>query len=162
MLLIEFLKHPDGAITLRCTREDGSITFQNQSRHADHFIVHDLTHYAVETTLGYTAGFFGLIAAGWTIDDTTGKALADICQGKRLRSSILSGHSIPSALSATLWTPAEFNRFAPRPLSIEEIGKIREVRGAALARWREVQPGDALRLQFPAVANRLGHTTAIP
>ena len=59
---------------LRCVRADGSLTWQKQTdRHAAFFALHDLTHFAVETTLGYARGFFGLIAEGWDFEDTGGK-----------------------------------------------------------------------------------------
>ena len=70
---IEIVKRADGAGVLRCVRPDGSVTWQKQTRHAAHFALHDLTHYAVETALGYRRGFFGLIAEGWDIEDTSGK-----------------------------------------------------------------------------------------
>src|ERR1700733_6609574 len=73
MLRIEIVKQPDGAGVLRCTRQDGSVSWQKQTRHAVHFAAHDLTHFAVETVLGYRRGFFGLIAEGWEVEDTTGK-----------------------------------------------------------------------------------------
>src|SRR3984957_14106051 len=73
MLQIEIAKQPDGAGVLRCIRQDGSVTWQKQTKHAAHFAVHDLTHLAVETVLSYRRGFFGLIAEGWDVDDTTGK-----------------------------------------------------------------------------------------
>ena len=74
MLRIEIAKRADRAGVLACTRADGSQTWQKQStRTAAHFALHDLTHYAVESTLGYENGFFGLIASGWEIEDTTGK-----------------------------------------------------------------------------------------
>ena len=73
MLKIEIVKQPDGAGVLRCTRKDGSVTWQKQTKHAAHFALHDLTHYAVESTLGCRQGFFGLVAEGWDIEDTTGK-----------------------------------------------------------------------------------------
>jgi len=73
MLQIEIVKQPDGAGVLRCVRQDGSVTWQKQTRHTAHFALHDLTHYAVETALGYRRGFFGLISEGWDVDDTTGK-----------------------------------------------------------------------------------------
>jgi hypothetical protein len=73
-LAIQIEKRADGRATLRCTRGDGSVTWQVQrARHAAFFPLHDLTHYAVETVLGFRRGFFGLIADGWDIDDTTGK-----------------------------------------------------------------------------------------
>ena len=71
---IEITKRPDGAGVLLCTRADGSIAWQKQPvRHGAYFALHDLTHYAVETSLGYRRGFFGLISEGWNMDDTTGK-----------------------------------------------------------------------------------------
>src|ERR1035438_8851808 len=73
MLQIEILKQSDGSGVLRCTRADGSVSWQKQAKHAAHFALHDLTHYAVETALGYKQGFFGLIARGWEVEDTTGK-----------------------------------------------------------------------------------------
>jgi hypothetical protein len=73
MLQIEISKRSDGAGALRCTRKDGSVTWQKQPKHGAHFALHDITHYAVETALVYRRGFFGLIAKGWDLDDTTGK-----------------------------------------------------------------------------------------
>lgn len=68
---------------LRCVRADGSATWQKQeSRHAAFFALHDLTHFAVESTLGFQRGFFGLIAQGWEIEETTGKQ-ARGCSAKR-------------------------------------------------------------------------------
>jgi len=61
MLSIQITKRSDGGGVLRCVRADGSVTWQKQTaRHAAFFALHDLTHFAVETTLGYRQGFFGL------------------------------------------------------------------------------------------------------
>src|SRR3984893_2187434 len=74
MLTVEIVKRADGNGVLRCTRADGSVTWQKQNtRHAAFFALHDLTHFAVESALGFRRGFFGLIAEGWDIEDTTGK-----------------------------------------------------------------------------------------
>ena len=62
MLRIEIVNRPSGEGVLRCTRGDGSTTWQKQDRHAAHFALHDLTHFAVDTVLRYRRGFFGLIA----------------------------------------------------------------------------------------------------
>jgi hypothetical protein len=73
-LRVQLTKRPDGGAVLRCVRADGSATWQRQEgARAMFFPFHDLTHYAVETTLGFRAGFYGLIADGWDIDDTGGK-----------------------------------------------------------------------------------------
>ena len=71
---VQITKKADGSGVLRCVRDDGSVTWQKQTdRHAAYFALHDLTHFAVETTLGFRRGFFGLIAEGWDIEDTSGK-----------------------------------------------------------------------------------------
>lgn len=74
MLRIQFEKQRDGAVVFRCTRDDGSVTWQKHVGKTAHFFpFHDLSHYVVESTFGFTEGFYGLIAGGWDIEDTTGK-----------------------------------------------------------------------------------------
>src|SRR4051812_11259140 len=71
---VELTARADGASVLRCTRADGSTVWQRHDGHqARFFPFHDLTHFAVETTLGFHRGFFGLIADGWEIAETEGK-----------------------------------------------------------------------------------------
>jgi hypothetical protein len=70
---IRITKRPDGASALVCRRADGAECWQkHEKRQAAHFPLHDLTHYAVETVLGTDDACFGLVAAGWAFDDTTG------------------------------------------------------------------------------------------
>lgn len=74
MLRIQFDKQGDGAVVFRCTRADASSTWQKHvGKAALFFPFHDLTHYAVESTFGFSDGFYGLIDAGWDIADTGGK-----------------------------------------------------------------------------------------
>ena len=69
-LVIRIKRHADGAASLSCTRADGSVTWQRQGgKLGAVFPPHDLTHFAVETTLGYRHAFFGLVADGWEIAD---------------------------------------------------------------------------------------------
>jgi hypothetical protein len=74
-LRVQLTKKIDGTVALRCIRRDGSETWEHHEKQSTstHFAFHDLTHFAVETTLGLHKGFFGLIADGWDIPDTTGK-----------------------------------------------------------------------------------------
>src|SRR5689334_9427354 len=73
-LTIELSKLPAGGVLLKCTRADGSVTWQrNEDGRGAFFAFHDLRHYAVESVLASTRGFYGLIASGWDISDTTGK-----------------------------------------------------------------------------------------
>ena len=63
-MIIRWTKGKDKHDTLACVREDGSRTW---SALQDGFVLHDMIHYVVETTLGYKNGFYGLLAAGWDI-----------------------------------------------------------------------------------------------
>jgi hypothetical protein len=72
-LRVQFKKRADGRAVLQCTRRDGTVTWQRHDKHANFFPFHDLRHFAVETTLALRNGFYGLLADGWEIEDTTGK-----------------------------------------------------------------------------------------
>jgi hypothetical protein len=66
-MLIQFHKRQDKPHTLRCIRQDGSVTWSILKTAFD--IDHDLTHYAVEHTLQLHHAFYGLIANGVNIND---------------------------------------------------------------------------------------------
>lgn len=51
---------------LEYTRKDGSVTW---GKIQPAMVAHDLAHYVVETQLGFTQGFYGLLADGWNIED---------------------------------------------------------------------------------------------
>jgi hypothetical protein len=148
---IEIEKRPNGAGVLRCFRADGTVAWQKQSQHAGFFAQHDLTHFAVETSLGFRSGFFGLVAQGWEIDDTTGKGAKgplpqDACEAESIVGMLDAERS-----GGTSWTAEEFNRARPagsRPLSEEELARIRSTRQELFDRWREVPAGGKIQLTF--------------
>ena len=148
MLRIEITKRSDGAGVLRCTRQDGSATWQKQPKHGPYFALHDLTHFAVESVLGYRNGFFGLIAAGWEIDDTTGKESRGPLPAEAVEVEKLVGLFQTEQASGTLWTAEEFSAFAPRPLTDGEIQQVRAVRASLFQKWFATAPGDKLELEF--------------
>src|SRR3954465_14271853 len=70
LLTVRMKKGTDGRTTLTCTRRDGTTTWQRQEGgQAAFFPRHDLTHLAVESTLGHRRGFYGLVAEGWDLSD---------------------------------------------------------------------------------------------
>jgi hypothetical protein len=148
MLSIEILKQPDGTGMLRCTRTDGSITWQKQAKHAAHFALHDMTHYAVESALGYRRGFFGLIAEGWEVEDTQGKGTRGALPAEAIEVEKIVGLFDAERASGTLWTAEEFSQFAPRLLTEEEIQKVRALRSGLFRQWSEIAPGQKLELTF--------------
>ncbi len=148
MLRIEIVKQPDGTGVLRCTRQDGSVTWQKQTKHAAYFAVHDLTHYAVEVTLGYKRGFFGLIAAGWDVEDTTGKGSRGPLAREAVEVEQIVGLFQSEQASGALWTAEQFNEFAPRSLTDADVQSVRKLRATLFQKWFATKPGEKLELHF--------------
>jgi hypothetical protein len=148
VLRIEIAKQTDGAGLLRCTRQDGSFTWQKQNRHAVHFAVHDLTHFAVETVLGYRRGFFGLIAEGWDVEDTTGKGTRGALPAEAVEVEEIVGLFDSERASGSVWSAEEFNTFAPRTLTDAQIQEVRALRSALSRQWSGIERGQKLELEF--------------
>jgi hypothetical protein len=134
-------------------RADGSATWQRQTdRHAAFFALHDLTHFAVETTLGYRRGFFGLIAEGWEIDDTTGKGTRGPLPPEAGEVEHLVGLFFAEGASGVIWTVDEFNEFAvangARALNFDEIARVKKKRSELFQRWFAIAPGATLELTY--------------
>jgi len=157
MLRIQITKRPDGSGVLRCTRSDGSVTWQKQ-RQGVFFAHHDLTHFAVETTLAYTSGFYGLIAAGWDVADTTGKGARGPLPDDALEVEHLVGALDVERAGSTRWTVGEFNDHlahaaassgTSRELTEEDLLRVRSKRAELFARWAALPFGETLELEFP-------------
>jgi hypothetical protein len=160
MLTIKFTKRRDGSVISRFERADGTATWQRKDGpQASFFTAHDLTHYALETTLGYRRGFYGLVAEGWDLSDfgtpwPRGPLPAD-AEPAELIAGLLDGERATGERCSA----AEFNEkitlyyssqgFAnPPTLTQEELDQIRKVARELRARWAAVLPGDSLELRF--------------
>lgn len=145
---------------LRCVRSDGSVTWQKQeSRHAAFFALHDLTHFAVESTLGFKRGFFGLVAEGWEIEETTGKQARGPLPSEAQQVEYIVGALDSERASGAIWPAADFNQQAgihaksarlpePRRWIDEELAQVRKRRAELFAEWRAIEPGKTIELRF--------------
>jgi len=154
---VEITKRSDGAGVLRCIRDDGSVTWQKQTnRHAAYFALHDLTHFAVETTLGLRRGFFGLIAEGWDIEDTTGKGARGPLPPEAGEAELIVGLFSAERAGGVIWTVDEFHESAAmvgaRQLSFDEIVRVKKKRSELFQQWFAIEPGATLELQFEPAA----------
>jgi hypothetical protein len=159
VLLIQITKRSDGGGVLRCVRADGSMTWQKQEgRHAAFFALHDLTHFAVESVLGLKRGFFGLVAAGWDIDETTGKEARGAIPDQAKEVEYMVGALDSERAGGVIWSAEDFNRQAaihaaasglpePMPLTDEELMRIRARRAELFSEWRALEPGKTLELR---------------
>jgi hypothetical protein len=158
--MIQITKRLDGAGVLKCIRVDGTSTWQKKNeRHSAHFALHDLTHFAVETTLGYRNGFFGLVEQGWDMNDVTGKGSRGILPAEAPEVESIVGLFDAERASGGMWTTDEFNNFASmrlaegqpaRLLSTEEISRIKARRSELFQRWSAIPIGQVLELLFEA------------
>jgi len=148
MMEVEIVRRADGGGVLRCKRSDGSVTWQKQGRHAAFFAVHDLTHFAVETTLGFRRAFFGLIDEGWEIEETDGKSSRGALPLDAMIAESIVGLLDAERTSAAEWTVKEFNEArAPfEPVTQEDLSRIRNRRRQLFEQWSAVEPGSALKL----------------
>jgi hypothetical protein len=143
-LLVQLTKRAnDGGAVLRCRRPDGSVTWQtHQGPRAAFFPGHDLTHFAVESELPGTVAFYGLIASGWDIEDTTGKG----ARGPLPPDAVMVEHIVGlldlERGSGHLMSGVELR---------STLARIRARRSELLARWRELPAGGTLELSqsFP-------------
>ena len=164
-LLIRLARKSDGSTVLACTRPDGSQTWQRHERHAAFFPLHDLMHFAVETTLRFRYGFYGLLASGWNITDfgereipayaieeaVFAEAAVGLLFGEQSTGHRYDVAGFNEALAASL---AEGNHAAGRTVTDEELERIRRLWRTLVDRWDQVAPGGEMELEFEGVASR--------
>jgi hypothetical protein len=153
MLQIQIAKRTDGASVMRCTRADGSISWQKIPNHGAHFALHDLTHYAVETVFGYKRGFYGLLAEGWEFDDIGGKGARGPLPLEAIEVEQLVGVFDSERGCGQLFTCEEFSEFGPRAVTESQLLAVRKLRSELFSRWHEVPTGKNLDLEFNPYAS---------
>jgi hypothetical protein len=155
---VQLKKIPNGRPSLACVRADGSRTW---SKLHPFFPLHDLTHFSVESVLGFSEAFFGLVASGWEID-----AFAEPGAATRLPAEALVAECIVGLLDLERGTgqvmpAAEFSealaealagqgRGPFRSISDGELAAVRMLRGALAAEWQRLPDGETMELAFPA------------
>lgn len=156
-LSIQFKKKADGSSVLACTRPDGSATWQR--RRDGFFVLHDLTHYAVETVLGLRHGFYGLLASGWQIpefgerpipdhaqhDAALAEAVAGLLDQERGTGVVQQAEAFNEALDSVL---AEMDQPSERHLTDAELDAIRTRLLDLAGRWTRLDPGSEMKLTF--------------
>lgn len=160
-LQVEIVKRTDGGSVLRCTRADGSVTWQRLAgAQAGFFPNHDLTHFVVESALGATSAFFGLVASGWEIEETTGLGARGPIGPEALLVERLVGLMDVERATGGSWDAATFIEqvaMADPSLATEaerltdaHLAAIRQLRAELFARWAATPAGGTLVLRFPA------------
>ena len=159
-LIIRIKKKTDGSAALSCLRPDGSTTWQRQEGQLGRFFpLHDLTHYAVESVMGFQRAFYGLVAEGWDLSDfgtveSRGKmpdeaGLAESVVGLFDLERMTGERGDAEQMNEQLRTVrADRGLSTALRITDEQIARIRELRAELFDRWKTVPPGEALELSF--------------
>jgi hypothetical protein len=164
-LIIRIKKKTDGGAALSCTRADGSVTWQRQEgQFGTFFPLHDLTHYCVESVIGFRRGFYGLLAEGWDISDFAKSGARGPIPGEaRLVETIVGYfdleqrtgvHGTADEYNERIQTTCADNRYRPTAFRLTDrhIAAVRERREQVFAEWRALEPGETMNVEF----NRAG------
>lgn len=155
-MLIQFKKNTGKAHSIKYIREDGSETWMMAETF---FILHDLSHFAIEKTLGFTTAFNGMIKAGMDIRDFENREkrkamiitteamyaenmanlfLMELAQGNLEDFNAVQQDSFRSAGAA----------FPELHLTATQINSIRDLLKELVTRWKEMPAGESLELSF--------------
>jgi hypothetical protein len=159
-LTINLTRRADGAVVFLLRRADGTATWQKRTgATAEFFAVHDLTHYAVETELGFDRAFYGLVAEGWGLPDfgtpwprgplPAGALPAEVIVGcfdtARAAGEPLTVEACNASAAAYFATAG-----LPSPVSVtdEALDRVRVRLSELVWRWKALPPGATLELEF--------------
>lgn len=143
-------------------RADGTSTWQRRTGATGRFFaLHDLTHFAVETTLGLRRAFYGLVQDGWGLDDFGPPWPRGPRPTEALRAEVIVGSFAAAWASSVIPNAADCNTgmdscVAERGISPlqhvtdDEMLRIREALAPRLRAWNELPAGETMELHFPA------------
>lgn len=164
-LRIQLKRLTNGGAALTCTRADGSIIWQRQDgSRGVVFPTHDLTHFAVETVLGYANGFYGLLAAGWEFGDFAApwprgpipaearevELLVGLFEVERRMGGGWSAAQLQEQAKLYSATQKPGRKVAIPVLRDDEVVRLHAALQDLLARWSATHPDETLDLEFIA------------
>ena len=162
---IRLIMRDPATYVISCRRPDGTVTWQKQlGGKASFFPLHDLTHYAVETELGYRRAFYGLLAAGWDFPDFASPWPRGKLPPEAGAAELVVGFfdAERSTADGKPMTAAELNAMAGRfcqqrgqtdpagipRLTDDQVSRVRRRRGELFDRWAALPTGEPLELVF--------------
>ncbi len=156
-LHIRLTKKPDGSSVFACARTDGSTTWQ---RHKTDFLpLHDLNHFALESTSGLWHGFYGLVGDGWSIADFGERDIAEHAEQEAILAEAIAG-LFDQERATGIWPNAEgFNEALSaslgsmdhelyRTITQKELDAIRSRFMELASQWGLTSSGGSLELEF--------------
>ena len=157
---IVLTKKADKPHVLTCRRDDGSETwFQASHANADFFAAHDLSHYALESELGYRSAFYGMVASGRDLNDFGSQGGApdtrsysqEALWAENMANLMLlclrEGNSYEE-FQSMLNINYESNPEGTPPVSEKQYRAIQEKLRDLLKKWKALPANESLTLEF--------------
>lgn len=151
---IRFKKGSGGPDTLHCTRDDGTQTWATIPERFGP--MHDLGHYAVETTLGLNEGFYGLLAQGYDLSSFVEEDPRTWLEEEGLLAETLvmalqyeiAGVAAPEAYMEGVASACRGLNISAPELTGDQVERMRVRLRELWARWEALAPGESLTLTF--------------
>lgn len=156
IMQLRFTKNNGKPHILLFKRDDGTETWMVSD---DFFVRHDLSHYAIETTLGYRKAFMGMLNDGMDIKDFEDR--------NKRKNILISPEAVYAENMANLFLmelaqgeTEDFNQVladsfinmgvveVPVRLSVAELDAIRSLLRRLLGEWTELPAGQTMILEF--------------
>jgi hypothetical protein len=153
---LEFVKNEGKPHVIRYYRDNGTQTWMQAD---DFFIRHDLSHFAIESTLGYTTAFYGMINAGTELSDFTNKQkrdalsftreamlaettanlfLMDLMQGRVNNFNKVQQEAMKTSVPS----------ISPVSMNEEQINAVRNALRQLISQWENLPAGQMLLLDI--------------
>lgn len=141
---------------LKITRTDGStesVTCETRS-----LLIHDLTHFAVESEAGLKTGFWGLLASGKTLDelnDRSGESLQnerseimDIEKIVAVLQGLTKGQSAEMLFDAIHHQVASLEWSLPSWFDLDLIHRVDQRLKGLLGHWKATPFGESMEISW--------------
>ncbi|MCG9127368.1 hypothetical protein JT359_07160 [Candidatus Poribacteria bacterium] len=134
--------------TLTCIRDDGSVTWTHIY---PAFVLHDLSHYVVEKTLGFKDAFLGLVSKGYNIPEFS---LPKSNRSFEIPDEAISVEPIVALLQMEHWDsfPEKLINIEsaelPPHITFEQIDNMRKKLNELVQQWEDLLPGETLELEY--------------
>ncbi len=155
-LRVIFSRAARGAV-LTCARPDGTQTYAVMKQ-GEFFRRHDALHFAVESVLARRSSFFGLIAAGWAIEDFSLPGVTQRLPAEAVETEFIVGYLEQEWVQGRTPTAADLERYLDQALtpaqrahpapSAEQVEQILAAFAKLEARLRALTDRQSVELEF--------------
>jgi hypothetical protein len=156
MMKLQFTKNKDKPHVITYYRDNGSNTWMKAD---EYFVLHDLSHFAIEKNLDYKTAFYGMINRGMELEDFADRVKRN---SMTLTNEAWYAESMANIFLMEIMQgeTGQFNSIQQQAfremgrdidvLDLDDatIARVREYLKALIQQWKKMDDGDALQLEI--------------